>query len=96
MTVYLEPFFFRVKTISKYNVYQLITTNKKDSLKDYRFYQTLIPKVEPVLIHDLLVRELDETSKYTTSLPYSICQRKKRKSLLRPRGRKERVVDLPQ
>ncbi|MPZ07652.1 MAG: hypothetical protein GEU26_14750 [Nitrososphaeraceae archaeon] len=32
-------------------------------------YQTHLPKMDPSLIHDLLVRELDETSKNTSSLP---------------------------
>ena len=32
-------------------------------------YQTHLPKVDPSLIHDLLVRELDEASKNTFSLP---------------------------
>ena len=32
-------------------------------------YQTHLPKVDLSLIHDLLVRELDETSKNTSSLP---------------------------
>jgi hypothetical protein len=32
-------------------------------------YQTHLPKVDPALIHDLPVRELDKTSKDTSSLP---------------------------
>jgi hypothetical protein len=32
-------------------------------------YQTHLPKVDPALIHDLLVRELVKTSKNTSSLP---------------------------
>lgn len=32
-------------------------------------YQTHLPKVDPVLIHDLLVRELVKTSKNTSSSP---------------------------
>jgi hypothetical protein len=32
-------------------------------------YQTHLPKVDPPLIHDLLVRELVKTSKNTSSLP---------------------------
>jgi hypothetical protein len=32
-------------------------------------YQTYLPKVDPALIHDLLVRELVKTSKNTSSLP---------------------------
>jgi hypothetical protein len=32
-------------------------------------YQTHLPKVDPALIHDLIIRELVKTSKNTSSLP---------------------------